>query len=213
MNHLELLDRASIRELLGNWALWRDAGDWDRLATTWHPDGVMMSTWQQSDAATFIESCKAAWQKGMDVLHSQGPTAIELAGGRATAQTKMTITQRVTIEGVSADVTCFGRFYDFLERRDGRWGIVLRQPIYERDRLDCVTPGGSLALDPEILARFPDGYRHLAYVQTLMGFTVKTDMPGRTGPEVERLYRRGRDWLESGASPCSIDKILNGGTA
>ncbi len=206
MNDLELLDRASIRELLGNWVLWRDAGDWEQLATTWHPDGVMMSTWQQSDAATFIEACKAGWRNGMDVLHSQGPTGIDLAGGRATAQTKMAITQRVAIQGVPADVTCFGRFYDFLERRHGRWGIVLRQPIYERDRLDCVTPGSSLALDPDVLARFPDGYRHLAYVQTLMGLTVKTDMPGRKGPEVERLYGLGRDWLEGGASPISVNR-------
>lgn len=195
MNDSDLLDRCAIRELLGNWVLWRDAGDWENLATTWHADGVMMSTWQQSDAGTFIDACKAGWRDGVDVLHSQGPTGIQLAGDRAVAETKMAITQRVAIDGLSADVTCLGRFYDFLERRDRRWGIVLRQPIYERDRLDCVTPGASLALDPDLLARFPHGYRHLAYVQTLMGFKVKTDMPGRTGPEVELLYARGRDWL------------------
>ena len=195
MNDSEFLDRSAIRELIGNWALWRDAGDWESLATTWHADGVMMSTWQQSDAGTFIDACKAGWREGVDVLHSQGPIAIKLAGDRAIAQTKMAITQRVAIDGAQADVTCLGRFYDFLERRDGRWGIVLRQPIYERDRIDGVSPGTVLTLDPDLLARFPAGYRHLAYVQTLMGFEVKTDMPGRKGPEVDRLYARGREWL------------------
>lgn len=195
MTDSEFLDRSAIRELIGNWVVWRDSGDWERLAATWHADGVMMSTWCQSDAATFIDACKAGWRDGVDVLHSQGPTTLELAGDRAIAQTKMAITQRVVVDGVSADVTCFGRFFDFLERRDGRWGIVLRQPIYERDRIDGVSPGVAPTLDPALLARFPEGYRHLAYVQTLMGFTVKTDMPGRKGPAIDLLYARGRDWL------------------
>ena len=38
------------------------------------------------------------------------------------------------------DVVCTGRFYDFIERRQGRWGFVLRQPIYEKDRMDPVDP-------------------------------------------------------------------------
>jgi len=50
-------------------------------------------------------------------------------------------------------------------------------------------------LDPELLGRFPDGYRHLAYLQTRIGYDVKPDMPGLTGPEVEELYARGQRWL------------------
>ena len=62
-------------------------------------------------------------------------------------------------------MTCSGRFYDFLELRAGRWGIVRRQPIYEKDRLDVVDPAASLTLDQSRLASFPAGYRHLGYVQ------------------------------------------------
>jgi hypothetical protein len=107
----------------------------------------------------------------------------------------MTISQRAAVHGVECDVVCTGRFYDFLERRDGRWGIVLRQPIYEKDRLDPVDPAARLQLDAELLDRFPIGYRHLAYLQTGIGYEVKRDMPGLVGPEVRRLYRRGADWL------------------
>jgi hypothetical protein len=92
-------------------------------------------------------------------------------------------------------VVCTGRFYDFFERRDGRWGLVLRQPIYEKDRIDPVDPAASLSLDNQLLAQFPEGYRHLAYLQTRIGYDVKRDMPGLTGPEVEDLYARGADWL------------------
>jgi hypothetical protein len=52
-----------------------------------------------------------------------------------------------------------------------------------------------LQLDPEKLNGFPVGYRHLAYAQESIGYRVKRDMPGLTGPEVEQLYRHGRGWL------------------
>jgi len=125
--------------------------------------------------------------------------SIDLAGERAVAQTKMTISQRAEVDDVLCDVVCTGRFYDFLERRAERWGIVLRQPIYEKDRLDPVDPAASLKLDPERLGRFPAGYRHLGYAQSSIGFEVKRDMPGLTGPVVEDLYRRGAQWLAGGA--------------
>ena len=56
-------------------------------------------------------------------------------------------------------------------------------------------PSAKLALDPDLLARFPEGYRHLAYLQTRIGYTVKPDMPGLDGPEVAALYARGERWL------------------
>jgi hypothetical protein len=93
------------------------------------------------------------------ILHFLGGTSVEVAGDRAVAQTKMTISQRASVDGVLCDVVCAGRFYDFFEKRDGRWGFVLRQAIYERDRLDPVDPTESVALDPELLSRLPEGYR------------------------------------------------------
>ena len=194
----EAADRALIRELVENWALWRDAGDWERFQTVWHEDAVMMATWFQGPATEFIRVSREGFERGVNILHFLGGTTIDLAGERAIAQTKMTISQRAEVEGVICDVTCTGRFYDFLERRQGSWGIVLRQPIYEKDRLDPIDPAASLALDSDRLGRFPAGYRHLAYLQSGIGYDVKIDMPGLAGPEVERLYRRGETWLAGG---------------
>ena len=50
----------------------------------------------------------------------------------------------------------------------------------------------------DLLERFPEGYRHLAYLQTRIGYDVKPDMPGITGPELDALYRRGARWLAGG---------------
>jgi len=191
----EHADRLAIRELLENWVVWRDAGDWERFATVWHDDGWMMATWFQGPAAEFIRVSREGMARGVSILHFLGGTSIDLAADRAVAQTKMTISQRALVDGVACDVVCTGRFYDFLERRRTVWGIVLRQPIYEKDRLDPVSPGSAPALDAELLARFPPGYRHLAYLQTRIGFEVKPDMPGLEGTATERLYRCGADWL------------------
>ncbi|WP_431272592.1 nuclear transport factor 2 family protein [Dankookia sp. P2] len=191
-------DRLAIRALVENWAVWRDAGDWDRFATCWHEDGYMCATWCQAPWRDFIAASIAGWEKGVSILHFLGGHSADLAGTRAIAQTKMTISQRAAVHGVMVDVVCTGRFHDFIEKRDDRWGVVLRQPIYEKDRMDPVDPAARLALDPALLARFPEGYRHLAYLQTQIGYAVKTDMPGLKGKEVEALYARGARWLAGG---------------
>src|SRR5207302_4539895 len=192
-------DRLAIRDLVENWVVWRDAGDWERFRTVWHDDGRMMATWFQGTADEFIEVSREGWARGVSILHFLGGTSVDLAGDRAIAQTKMTISQRARVHDVPCDVVCTGRFYDFLEKRNGRWGFVLRQPIYEKDRMDPVDPAQKLSLDSQVLERFPEGYRHLAYLQSSIGYQVKRDMPGLKGPEVEALYERGRKWLAGGS--------------
>jgi hypothetical protein len=191
----ELLDRLTLRDLVENWVVWRDSLDWKRFRTVWHDDGRMMATWFQGTADEFIAVSQQGFDKGVRILHFLGGTSVELGGTRAVTQTKMTIAQRAAVEGVLCDVVCTGRFYDFWEKRNGRWGLVLRQPIYEKDRLDPLDPAATLTLDQDLLARFPEGYRHLAYLQTRIGYTVKPDMPGLVGAEVETLYAEGAAWL------------------
>jgi hypothetical protein len=200
-----LRDRLAIAETVQNWALWRDAGDWERFATVWHDDGWMTATWFQGPASRFIEVSRSGFEKGVSILHFLGGTSVELRDTRAVAQTKMTISQRAPVDGVPVDVVCTGRFFDFFEKRAGRWAIVRRQPIYEKDRMDPVDPGARLHLDPALLARFPEGYRHLAYLQSKNGFTIKLDLPQLKGPVVERLYAHGRIWLAGAPSAFPAD--------
>jgi hypothetical protein len=195
----DTLDRLAIRALIENWAVWRDAGDWARFATCWHPDGRMMATWKQGSWRDFIDASIAGWERGVSILHFLGGQSIELAGDRAVSQTKMTISQRAEVDGVLVDVVCTGRFHDFVLRHEGAWTLLLRQPIYEKDRMDPVAPDARLTLDAALLARFPAGYRHLGYLQTRIGSPVKTDMPGLKGPEVAALYAAARAWLAGDA--------------
>lgn len=201
--HDNLLERLAIRDLVEKWVVWRDARQWDLFRTVWHAEGRMMATWTQGGYEHFIAMSEQGWAKGVRILHFLGGNVVDVSGDRAISQTKMTIAQRATVDGVLCDVVCTGRFYDFFERKADtsgavRWGLVLRQPIYEKDRLDPLDPSASLKLDGELLTRFPEGYRHLAYLQTRIGYVVKPDMPGLAGPEVEQLYREGAQWLAGG---------------
>jgi hypothetical protein len=203
-----------IAEVVQNWALWRDAGFWDRFATVWHDDGWMSATWFQGPAPKFINVSRTGFEKGVSILHFLGGTSVDVNGKRAIAQTKMTISQRAEVDGVLVDVLCTGRFYDFFELRSingkDEWRIVRRQPIYEKDRMDPLDPAARLQLDQSLLEQFPKGYRHLAYLQSRLGFKIKRDMPELTGPVVEALYRRGEKWLAGDASAFDEPPVESG---
>jgi len=192
----DIADRLAIREIVENWVLWRDARRWGRFRTLWHPEGEMWATWFQGSYEEFIAVSQQGYDRGVRIHHMLGGTSVDIAGERAIADTKVSIAQRADVDGVECDVTCWGRMYDFLEKRQGRWGIVLRRPTYEKDRIDPTDPSATLKLDAALLARFPIGYRHLAYLQTRVGYTVKNDLPGLEGPPLEALYAKGAAWLK-----------------
>ena len=160
----------------------RDAGDWDRFKTVWHQDGWMCATWFQGFAPDFIWVSKEGWEKVLKILHFLCGTSIDLDGDRAIAQIKMTISQRAAVHNVVCDVVCTGRFYDFLEKRSGTWGLVLRQPIYEKDRLDPIDPSAKLELDAETGMDFLSAIVISHMRKGAIGYRVKRDMPGLTGP-------------------------------
>lgn len=198
-----LTDRCAIRDLLENWVIWRDSGDWDRFETLWHQGGRMVTTWSTSRYEDFVAASRRVFdQHGAVALHLMGGSSIDLDGSRAVAESKMQIIMRGVLEGLQVISTCTGRFVDALEKRDGRWGLVLRQPVYELDRLDLVDPAASLELETDLLASFPAAYRHLGYLQTKMGLKVNPKLPTTTGPEMDALCGRMQRWLAGEAASC-----------
>ena len=198
----EASEKLIIRDLIDQWVIYSDSGDWERFAALWHEDAWMTATWLQAPAREFVRARREGFERGVSIIHFLGGFTCDLAGPRAVAQTKMTINQRAIVHGILCDVCCIGRFYDFLERRQGRWGFVRRQPIYERDRIDPVVPGEVVKLDQQLLTSFPEGYKHLGYLQTQIGYAVrKSGLPGLRGPEVNRLYAEGRAWLAGSLKP------------
>ena len=198
MKDNQIIERLEIRELIEKWVVYRDAADWDKFRTVWADNGRMMATWFQGSAEDFIKVSIEGFKRGIYILHFLGGSEIQIQGTRAIAQTKMTISQRGDVHGVECDIVCTGRFYDLIELTGSGWRVVLRQPIYERDRMTPLMPGKVFDLNPEIIKLYPDGYRHLAYFQHSLGYQVKRDMPGLIGSRLESLLKNGRNWLNGG---------------
>jgi hypothetical protein len=191
----DLQDRLAIGALAQDWALARDSGDWEKLRATAHPGATMTTTWFDGGFEGFIGACQVSWRKGSRSQHFLGGTSAEIKGQRALAQTRMSILVRASLDGVEVDAVCHGRFFDRMEKREGNWRIGKRAVIYEKDRLDPVDPSAKISLDPALLARFPEGYRHLAYLQTRNGTQVNPDLPTARGESLDKLLREAKAWL------------------
>ena len=192
-------DEFNIRCLLERWVIWRDGGEWEKLAKLWSKNGRMVATWFDGSAVDFMIASQNAWNMGVNVTHMLGGTAVEIQDDRCVAQTRMSITQRAKLEGSVVDVICVGRFYDFLVL-DGQWQLAVRQCIYENDRMEIVA-GPSINVPQHELECFPDGYCHLAYLQSKAGMSVSKNRPGRRGEGLMALHEQGRNWLANGVLP------------
>ena len=193
----DLIDRAAITRAIIDWGLWRDTGRWDRLRTLYTPDATMHTTWFAGSASEFIERSIVAAARGAKVQHFIGSTSIDRNRDRVIAETRMILMVRAKVADVAVDVTCYGRFYDRFVRYADGWRIERRVPIYDKDRLDPVDPSRTAPLDTADLAQFAEGYRHLAYVQSLGGATLTPGLPTAGSDEEAHLCAEGSAWLDS----------------
>jgi hypothetical protein len=191
------LEKLAIHDVVQSWALYRDTGDWVGLKSTVHSDANMTATWFDGSFNDFIVAVQDSWRKGSSSQHFLGGTVSTIQGHKAIAQTRMSIMVRGQIEGLEVDITCTGRFYDRVEKRDGQWKILKRNVIYEKDRMDLVDPSATLKLDTLRLNQFPEGYQHLAYLQSLHGANVSTELATARGAALEKLTREAQAWLNA----------------
>ena len=190
-------DIMRIRDSIERWAVCRDALMWNEFRALWHPDGVMTATWTEGPYEDFIKTTEEGVKHGLNILHVLGGSAIDVSGNRAVAMTRFMILQRAPLDDVLCDVTCYARHYDLWEKRAGKWGLVYRGTIADKDRLDPVNTDEKPVLDQTLLDQFPVEYRHLAYLQTSAGYKVNKDCPRMSGGKsLFELYAKGEKWLK-----------------
>ena len=191
-------DELAILRLIQRWIVYRDTGDWTRLRAIWHDDGAMTAGWRRGTADEFIAASKARWDDGrIRAMHQLGAVEVEILGPRAISQNKVTILMRAPVEGVLCDVTCQARHLDRWEKRDGLWGLSNREALYDRDRIDAVVPGTVPALDPAVLGKFPEPFRHLGYAFLKLGYPIDPDFPAAHTASGDALLRDWRGWLHA----------------
>jgi len=198
--HAVSLDRQEIAAVIADWALCRDTGRWQRLRSLFAPGATIQTTWFDGPADEFVDRCIAGFGGKARAQHSIGRSTIDVEGNRATAETRVVLLLRTQLDAVEVDVTCYGRFYDFFVRLNHGWLIRKRIPVYEKDRIDAVDPAATLKLDRNLLVKFAEGYRHLAYVQAKGGATVPHGLIEPQSDAEQSLYDEGTRWLERGAN-------------
>jgi len=162
---------------------------------------VVHTTWFVGAASEFVGRCMESAGRGARSQHFLGAVSVELAGGRAVAESRAMLMVRAPLHGVEVDVTCWLRFYDWFVREAAGWRIRMRSGVYEKDRIDSVDPSIKISLDPAALASYPEGYRHLAYLQAAGGARITPDLPTPGSDALARLYAEGRRWLAQEAWP------------
>jgi hypothetical protein len=157
----------------------------------------MTATWFDGSFEDFITAVQASWRKGSKSQHFLGGTVAQINGNKAIAQTRMSIMVRGVLENQVVDITCTGRFYDRVEKRDGKWKIFKRNVIYEKDRMDLLDPSAQLTLDLHRLNTYPEGYQHLAYLQSIHGADVSAHLATGSGPALDSLVFEAQEWLNT----------------
>jgi hypothetical protein len=191
----EAIEREEIKSVIAEWALCRDTGRWEKLRSLYAPGAMMQTTWFDGSAEEFVDRSAKGFGRTARGQHFIGASVINLGSSRAVAETRITLLLRTAVGQTQVDVTCHGRFFDFFQTHKARWCIYKRLPIYEKDRIDPVNPLERLDLDYERLSRFSEGYRHVAYVQSLAGADVTKGLIEPGSIEEQNLYREGAKWL------------------
>src|SRR5499433_3178502 len=195
--HMDANDKYACAELIQAWGLYRDQGKWPHLLATFVPEGQIAVSWFSGSFGEFVDRCRRSFEAGQRSKHQIFPSVVRLAGERALAETNIVILVRQKIAGVLADMTSYARFLDRLERRGGRWAIVERAAIYERDRLDAVEP--SEAFDKLFaaseLSTYPEAYRYMAARLNAAGRALAPVVHCDGSPHTAQLYARYEGWL------------------
>ncbi len=194
----QLADRAAICDVLQNWGLWRDRCDWEALRGVYAPGATMQTTWMDGPASDFVDVCQRMSAGPTRAQHYIGVPIVQVNGACALAQTRITILVRAQLNGIEVDATCYGWFIDRMVKLDGKWLIQHRAPLYEKDSLAAVDPGVTLKLDAEVLAAYPAAYKHMAYMQSIVGAPINLDLAMPGSKEQDQLLQASSEWLAAG---------------
>jgi hypothetical protein len=198
-----MLDEYEVARVRRLWAFSRDHSDWGSLESCFHPDATVGISWYSGSAAGFVERSKQAAAARKPEERSQhwlGNMRAQVHGNRALLETDVQILNRDYLDGYLFDCTCYGRFYDRFERRNGEWRIANWTCIYDKDRLDPVLPSAvpSRFYDDLVFKGDESSCAFMRLRQKKKGRTVPAGLIMGASEDERRLKRDAAAWLVSG---------------
>ena len=199
-----LVDESEIRRIRRLWAFARDQGDWDTVASLFHPNAPVSISWYNGNAEGFVENSRRLFGAGKPETRSKhwfGNDRVTINGNRALLETDVEVRARDMIEGVLFDFTYEGRFLDRFEKRSGAWKIAQWTCLYDSDKVAPTVPG-------TIPPGFFDGLEvsgvesRIAYMRFRQKKMNRPGVPVIIGgtPEEAKLKADAAQWLRQGAS-------------
>ena len=183
-------DRQQIADLINGW-IHRDLGNWEELLQLFHPGGVIEVTWFEGLADDFVNASMRMASSDIRTKHVIGTPVVTANGTRAIVETNAIIVSDNDRLGLGCQ--SHNRFFDMAEQRNGAWKLVKRQSIY--DMASFTFPLGPIAIDREVVLRYPRPYAALAYMLEKSGYPVRRVFATK-GSELEHAMKAeaGR-WL------------------
>ena len=192
-----LVSKMEIAELVNSWGYFRDQGRWAELLDAFHPEGAISVSWYDGPYREFVSQSRqlAEAHRDMVIKHQVAIPLIKVKGNRGLSEASVTISVRSRTPGGTFEQTSYARFIDRVERRDGRWRILRRDTVYERDRLDAVDQSTLPQSFYENLDRYPAQVMFLASTIKRRGAEISKSTLLAGTAQVARVYSDNDVWL------------------
>jgi len=195
------LDKLRIFELVQRERLWRDLGEWDKLAEAYTDDAVIRTSWFHGDARDFAEGSKLMAERGRHSKHPIWPVYALVNGDRALVESRAQIQNRSEIDGVAVDTIQYVRFFSRVRRTPAGWRLASFEGIYEKGTIAPVNPADAVPIDwAEVASATPrSSYQLHAWAITRRGYSVGDDLLGDDRPQqLREFHAAAHRWLLGG---------------
>jgi hypothetical protein len=194
-------DKIAIIELIELERLWRDIGDWDKVAASYTDDAIIKTSWFEGPPGEFAKLSKEMAAKGRHGKHPLVPVYVAIHGERALVESRSQILNRVPVDDVMVDLAQYVRFLSRVRRTQAGWRLVSFEGIFEKGTIAPVDPGQTVPLDwREVESGVSrPSYQLHAWGMRLRGYDIPDDLLGddQPGPRDE-FYAAELEWLERG---------------
>jgi hypothetical protein len=200
----ELFEKMRVRELVEYERYCCDYGHKEEQRSCWHEDGQLFTTWFKGPVGEYLGNSTIApkpVEMGEPIEshnHRINNTVIWLKNNRAIAEMLCYLTFRTKLGWDWMDTQCWCRMHVRAEKRNGKWGLVYFEGIYEKDRMDPVFGDSKFKIPREELKKYrPINWNMAMRRGAFLGHISNSEQwAGADKPEtIAHLYEESSRWI------------------
>ena len=200
----DIMEKTRVRELVEYERYCTDYGLNEQREKCWFQDGKIFTTWFKGNVKDYFKAKPTKNVEKTDEKESHGHrinnTMVWINGDKAIAEIMCVLNFRTCLENKWVDIQCNSRMHYRVEKRNGEWGIVYMEGIYEKDRMDSVFGKEPLYIKREQLEKYRSNNFYMAARRDLYegGLKYSNEWAGKDKPEtIKKLYDESSKWIFS----------------